>query len=108
MDASSFDAYVTGRTLTYRYPDGSTGTEAYLSDRRVMWSSRAGICQYGVWYESKGDICFRYDHDPLAKCWTFYNEPGGLRSIYTTNPPYPVIHEMLDRTDPLICNDLSS
>ncbi|MDO6590274.1 MULTISPECIES: hypothetical protein [Rhodobacterales] len=109
MDAARFGAHVTGRTITYLYVhDGSTGIERYLSGRRVMWSSTAGICQHGVWYESKGDICFRYDHDPEPKCWTVYDEPGGMRGVYTTRAPFTVIREMEDRDDPLICNDLSS
>ncbi|WP_106744726.1 hypothetical protein [Yoonia maritima] len=109
MGATDFEAHVEGRTLVYRYlADNSIGIERYLAGRRVMWSSQAGICQYGVWYESKGDICFRYDHDPEPKCWTVYDEPGGLRGIFTNRPPFTVIREMPDRNDPLICSDLSS
>ena len=109
MDAARFDAHVTGRTVTYLYlHDGSTGIERYLANRRVMWSSQAGICQHGVWFESKGDICFRYDSDPEPKCWTVYDEPTGMRAVYTNRAPFTVIREMEDRDDPLICNDLSS
>ncbi|WP_394178026.1 hypothetical protein [Yoonia maritima] len=109
MDASTFEAHVEGRTVIYEYiANGNIGIERYLPGRRVMWSSKAGICQYGVWFESKGDICFRYDDDPEPKCWTVYDEPGGIRGVYTTRPPFTVIRELPDRDDPLICNDLSS
>ncbi|SFR36013.1 hypothetical protein SAMN04488005_0909 [Yoonia tamlensis] len=108
MNATQFETYVEGRTITFLYPGGSTGTESYLTNRRVMWSSQEGICLYGVWYASKGDICFRYDHDPIPKCWRVYLEPDGMRSIFTNNPPYTEIYEMRDRTDPLICHDLNS
>ena len=109
MDAAEFDAHVTGRTVTFR-TDGIAvyGIERYLPGRRVMWSSLDGICQYGVWFESKGDICFRYEGDPEHKCWTIYDEPEGMRGVYTTRPPYTVIYELPDRNDALICNDLSS
>ena len=109
MSAAEFDAYVTGRTITFRTDlNPSYGTERYMEGRRLMWSIAAGICQYGVWFESKGDICFRYEGDPEHKCWTVYDEPGGLRGVYTTRPPFTVIFEVKDRQEPLICNDLSS
>lgn len=109
MDAAAFDAHVTGRTITYRTAQNPLfGMERYLPGRRVMWSTFDGICEYGVWFESKGDICFRYDDDPEPKCWTMYDEPGGMRGIYTTRAPFTVIFEIADRTDPLICSDLSS
>ena len=109
MNAQGFDAYVTGRTITFRTEDNpSFGVERYLPGGRVMWSTFDGICQYGVWFESKGDICFRYEGDPEHKCWTMYNDPDGLRGVYTTRPPATVILEIPDREDPLICNDLSS
>ena len=109
MTAEEFDAYVTGRTITFSTAtDPSFGVERYLPGRRVMWSTFDGTCQYGVWFESKGDICFRYEHDPEHKCWTIYDEPGGLRGVFTTRPNSTVIFEVPDREDPLICNDLSS
>lgn len=109
MGAEEFDAHVTGRTLTYRTESNpSFGVERYLPGRRVMWSTFDGICQYGVWFESKGDICFRYEGDPEHKCWTIHDDPGGIRGVYTTRLPATVIFEIPDRKDPLICNDLSS
>ena len=109
MTAAEFEAYVTGRTITFSTPLNPTyGVERYLPGRRVMWSTFDGICKYGVWFESKGDICFRYDDDPEHKCWTIFDEPGGLRGVFTTRPNTTVIFEVPDREDPLICNDLSS
>lgn len=109
MTAEEFEDYVTGRTITFRTASNpSFGVERYLPGRRVMWSTFNGICRYGVWFESKGDICFRYDHDPEHKCWTIYDEPGGMRGVFTTRPNTTVIFEVPEREDPLICNDLSS
>jgi len=109
MTGEEFDAYVTGRTITFSTATNpSFGVERYLPGRRVMWSTFDGICQYGVWFESKGDICFRYEGDPEHKCWTIFEEPDGLRGVFTTRPNSTVIFEERDREDPLICNDLSS
>ena len=109
MTAAEFGAHVTGRTITYRsLGNPEFGIERYMPGQRVMWSGFDGICQYGVWFESKGQICFRYDGDPEHKCWLVYDEPGGIRGVYTTRPPNTVIFEDPTRDDPLICNDLSS
>ncbi|WP_342078702.1 hypothetical protein [Yoonia sp. SS1-5] len=109
MDAAAFDAHVTGRTITFRTAQNpSFGVERYLPGRRVMWSTFDGTCAYGVWFESKGDICFRYEDDPEHKCWAIYDEPGGIRGVFTNVPNGTEIFEIPDREDPLICNDLSS
>lgn len=109
MTGPEFDAYVTGKTITFRTETNPNfGIERYLPNRRVMWSAFDGTCKYGVWFESKGDICFRYNDVQVPQCWTIYDEPDGLRGLYTTNPNTTVIFELLDREEPLICNDLSS
>ena len=109
MTGPEFDAYVTGRTITFRTTINPLfGIERYLEGRRVMWSAFDGTCKYGVWFESKGDICFRYEDDPEHKCWEIHAEPEGLRGVYTTRPDTTVIYEVPESNAPLICNDLSS
>ncbi len=109
MTAKEFDEHVTGRTVTFLNELGQDyGVERYMEGQRVMWSDFNGTCQYGIWFESKGDICFRYDGDPQHKCWAVYDSPDGMRATYTTSPPHNTIIEDLDRDTPLICNDLSS
>lgn len=110
MSAVEFEAYVTGKTITFRTPNNpSYGIERYLPDRRVMWSDFSGICKYGVWYENKGDICFRYEDVAQAQCWTMFDDgAAGLRGHYTNVPDSTVIFEARDADAPLICNDLSS
>ncbi len=109
MTGAEFDAYATGKTITFRTTTNPEfGVERYLPGRRVMWSTFDGTCRYGVWFESKGDICFRYEDDPEHKCWEISNSANGLRGVYTTRPNTTVIYEVLGRDDPLICNDLSS
>ncbi|PJI92410.1 hypothetical protein BC777_1259 [Yoonia maricola] len=109
MTAEEFDTYVTGRTITFSTAlNPAYGIERYLPGRRVMWSAFDGTCQYGVWYESKGDICFRYDGNPVSQCWTIYDDPNGLRGVFTNVPNTTVIFEVPDSDDALICNDLSS
>jgi hypothetical protein len=108
IGAEAFDDHVTGRTITFRTDTNpSYGIEAYLQDRRVMWSAFDGTCMYGIWYEEDGDICFLYDDDPEPKCWAISLEEGGIRATFT-NVPFGVTIFETDADDPLICNDLSS
>ena len=109
MTGEEFEAHVEGRTITFRSTlNPLYGVERYLPGRRVMWSSQEGICQYGVWFESKGDICFRYEHDPEHKCWAITMEPDGMRVEFTNRPGTLTIFEVPEADTPLICNDLSS
>jgi hypothetical protein len=109
MTAAEFDAYVTGRIVSFG-TEGNPGfgVEQYLDGRRVLWSPGDGSCTRGVWYESKGDICFRYDGDPEPKCWAIYREGAVIRAIYTTRPDTTIIFEAEDYSVPLICDGLSS
>lgn len=104
MTAAEFDAYTIGKTLTFGvWGDQAYGVEQYQSGRRVVWSFLDGECSNGVWYESKGSICFRYDFDPEAKCWKFYDEPNGLRAVFMNRPNTSMLYEAQDSGEPLIC-----
>lgn len=109
MTAAAFEDYVTGRIVSFG-TEGNPGfgVEQYLEGRRVIWSTGDGTCTNGVWYESKGDICFRYDNDPEPKCWAIYRENDGIRAVFTTRPDTTIIFEAEDYTVPLICGELNS
>jgi hypothetical protein len=109
MNAAEFEAHVSGRIVSFgTQGNPGFGVEQYLDGRRVIWSPGDGTCTNGVWYESKGDICFRYDGDPEPKCWAIYQEGTGLRAVFTTRPDTTIIFEAEDYTVPLICDRLSS
>ena len=109
MTAAEFEAYVEGRIMSFGTTSNpSYGVEQYLPNRRVLWSTGNGECTNGVWYESKGDICFRYDGDPEAKCWAIYRDGEGIRAEFTTRPNTTVIFEIEDYTVPLTCDGFTS
>jgi hypothetical protein len=104
MTAAQFDAYTKGKTLTFGVADAQPyGVEQYQDNQRVIWSFLDGACSNGVWYESKGSICFRYDFDPEPKCWKFYNDPKGLRAVFVNRPEMSVLYEAQDSAEPLVC-----
>ncbi len=104
MTAAEFDAYTRGKTLTFgNAGQDAYGVEQYQDNQRVVWSFLDGECSNGVWYESKGSICFRYDFDPEPKCWQFFAEPDGLRAVFMNRPDSSVLYEAQDSQEPLIC-----
>lgn len=82
MTGAEFDAYATGKTLTYAYGGMIFGTEEYLPGRQVRWAFTEDICQFGKWYEKDAAICFVYDHDMEEQCWQFFMTPTGLRALF--------------------------
>ena len=82
MTGAEFDAYATGKTLTYAYDGMIFGTEEYLPGRQVRWAFTKDICQFGKWYEKETAICFVYDHDMEEQCWQFFMTDAGLRALF--------------------------
>lgn len=111
MNAAAFEAYTAGKTIIFGYTgQPAYGIEQYQEGRRVVWQFIGGDCMNGVWYESKGNICFRYDDDPEAKCWKFYDDPAGLRAEFMNRPDGSALYQAQDSTETLHCPgpDLSS
>lgn len=103
MSAAEFDAYVTGKTLTYSQYGEIFGTEEYLPNRRVRWQVTGDICQYGRWYEKGGLICFTYEYSEGEHCWSFWHEDGGLKALSVDDPPESELSEVKDATRGLTC-----
>ena len=103
MTGAEFEAYVSGKTLTFGTAGAPYGMEAYHAGRRVTWAFTGDECQSGEWYEQGANICFTYDFDPNPQCWQFFDEPGGLRAVFVNDPGTTVLYEALDANDKLIC-----
>ena len=79
MTAEEFEAYVTGRTLTFGINGQPYGIEQYLPGRRVIWAFIGEECREGSWFAMGPQICFEYDDEPgRLHCWTFFAGPDGL------------------------------
>ncbi len=78
VTAPEFDAYVTGKTLTWSLGAKVWGTEEYLANRRVQWASAPEDCKLGSWYAEGDRICFAYGGDDNPACWIFRAGPQGL------------------------------
>ncbi|MBL3569270.1 hypothetical protein DSD19_19985 [Rhodovulum sp. BSW8] len=104
MSATAFDRYATGKTLFYASDGHAYGAEQYLSGRRVIWTFLDGECSEGVWYESNGQICFRYEHDPEdPQCWSFFESGGGLMARFENDPAQTELVEVNQSREPLMC-----
>jgi hypothetical protein len=103
MTAEEFDAYVTGKTLTYSQYGQIFGIEEYLPDRKVRWQFTEDECQYGSWFERDGLICFVYEYDPTEHCWTFWKEGDGLAALSVNDAPGSELSEVAQTTQGLSC-----
>ena len=103
MTGAEFDAYATGKTLSYAQDGVVWGSEQYLPGRKVVWAFTEDDCQYGRWFEDRGNICFLYDNDPEAQCWKFFREASGLRAIFMGADGGTSLSEVAQSTKPLNC-----
>jgi len=103
MTGAEFEAYATGKTLSYAQDGVVWGSEQYLPGRKVIWAFTEDDCQYGQWYEDAGNICFLYDNDPDAQCWKFFREASGLRAIFMGADGGTALSEVAQSTTPLNC-----
>jgi hypothetical protein len=103
MTADAFEAYATGKTLTYAYGDQVFGAEQYLPGRQVLWAFKGEECRKGRWYEDAGEICFVYEDDGAPQCWVFYQDASGLRALFTGDPEGSELSEVEQSPEPLIC-----
>ncbi|MDN5787204.1 hypothetical protein [Pseudorhodobacter sp.] len=103
MTGKEFEAYSTGKTLTYASEGQIYGVEQYLTDRRVRWAFVDDTCRIGHWYEDSGNICFVYEHDATPQCWTFHLTNGHLMARFISDPPSTELSEVNQTDQPLAC-----
>ena len=102
VGVAEFEAFATGKTLTYAVGGTVYGAEQYLPGRRVIWAFKGQQCRKGFWYEEAGQVCFVYEDEPAAQCWTFSRDGDGLLAGFTGDPEgaEPV---RVQEGDPLTC-----
>lgn len=103
LTGAEFEAYSTGKTLTYAANGQVYGVEQYLPNRRVRWAFIDDTCRIGHWYEEAGEICFVYEHDATPQCWTFHLDGGKLMARFVSNPPETELKEVNQTNEPLAC-----
>jgi hypothetical protein len=83
VGVAEFEAFATGKTLSYAVGGTVYGAEQYLPGRRVIWAFRGQECRKGFWYEEAGQICFVYEDEPGAQCWTFSRDGDRLQARFS-------------------------
>lgn len=103
LTAQEFDAYATGKTLLYASGGAVWGQEQYLPDRKVLWAFTGEPCEYGVWHEEAGAICFVYEGKPDPNCWLFYRGANGLVAQFLGNGGSDLLSEVGQTSEPMNC-----
>ena len=104
MSAADFEAYVTGRTLTYTDGGVVYGIEEYLPNRRVRWAYLGDQCREGYWYDTDGQICFVYENNPgVPQCWQFTERSGRLSALFMGEENGRELYEAQKSDEPMVC-----
>lgn len=103
MSAAEFEAYTTGKTLTFFSQGQPYGVERYKEDRRVTWSFLDGQCKEGTWYADGPSICFVYEDNPTPQCWLFFRQPDGLSALFEGEPGQTELYSAGESTDDMLC-----
>lgn len=107
MGASEFEAYSTGKTLTYAEGGQVWGQEEYLPGHQVVWAFTDQPCEFGTWTESRTadnapQICFVYTDNPDTNCWQFFLGKGGLTAIFVGGSS-TALSEVAQTNEPMQC-----
>lgn len=103
LTGPEFEAYTTGKTLTFSQLGQVYGAEQYLPGRKVRWAFKGDTCRNGSWYEEADLICFVYDYDPTPQCWTFWRQDGRLTGLFVGDGSGAELSEVAQSPDPLAC-----
>lgn len=103
MTAAEFDAYVTGRTLTYADNGTVYGTEEYRKDQKVIWAFTEAECREGYWFQQGEQICFVYEDPNDPQCWLFFKGPRGLQAQFMGLGESTPLSEVEQSAGPMSC-----
>jgi hypothetical protein len=103
MSPSEFEAYSTGRTLTYAESGVIYGIEEYLPGRRVRWAFSQDECRDGYWYPDGQDVCFVYEDNPEPQCWSFTKSESGLIARFLGGDNGRELYEARQSEQPMQC-----
>lgn len=85
MSAAEFEAWSSGKTLTYADDGAVWGSEMHLADRQTLDDGDGGQCNAGRWYPQGDAICFTYDISPGPFCWRFLRDGDQVFAEVATN-----------------------
>lgn len=105
MTAEEFEAYVTGRTLTFGLEGTIYGIEEFRPGRRTTWAFITEECRHGRWFPRDEQICFIYEGDApgVEHCWIFWETENGLNARFMGDGAATELYEALNSPQPLVC-----
>jgi hypothetical protein len=105
MTAQDFDAFATGKTLTYQRSGQLFGTEEYLPGRKVRWYETGKGCSNGTWFAQDQSICFTYTGSPEPACWIFVRSGDRVVAHSMDDAPGDQPFQVAPRDTPLSCTE---
>ncbi|GLS88875.1 hypothetical protein GCM10010873_38490 [Cypionkella aquatica] len=103
MTGAAFEAYVSGKTLTYAMDGEVYGTEQYKPGRKVIWAFTEDECREGSWYENGPQICFVYEDPNDPQCWLFFMGARGMTAQFIGEGGSGDLSEVAQSQGPMPC-----
>lgn len=103
MTPEAFEAYSTGKTLSYSVDGRVYGTEVYKPGHQVIWAFTKDECREGHWYAQGPEVCFVYEDPNDPQCWLFYLRGDQLWAQFTGDGPEAPMSQVADADGPLSC-----
>ena len=103
MTAAAFEAYVSGKILTYALDGMVYGTEQYKAGRKVVWAFTEDECRQGYWYEQGPQICFVYEDPDDPQCWLFFMGSAGMKAAFMGDGLGADLSEVAQTAGPMGC-----
>ncbi|MEM9047448.1 MAG: hypothetical protein AAGC92_01905 [Pseudomonadota bacterium] len=86
LGEEGFRALAEGQTLWFEQGGVPFGAEQYFDGGRTLWRPEGGLCEYGIWYEQDGAICFVYENGTGPQCWQVLRRDGEVFARSLSDP----------------------
>ncbi len=103
MSPDEFDAWATGKTLTYSLDGLVLGAEAYLPGRTVRDADIGGPCFDGAWHAEGDAVCFVYPARDGTHCWHFWRDGTDVFAKPLSAAPEDPAQLVTKAATPLAC-----
>lgn len=103
MSPAEFEAWSTGKTLSYSIGGDILGSEAYFPGRTVRDADTGGPCIDGTWHAQGDAVCFVYPARDGVHCWTYWRDGAAVFAKPLAAAPEDPPQRVTEAASPLTC-----
>jgi hypothetical protein len=103
MSPEEFEAWSTGKTLSYSVEGLVLGSEAYFPNRSVRDADTGGPCLDGTWHTEGDAVCFVYPARDGTHCWLYWRDGATVFAKPLDAAPEDPSQLVTEAATPLAC-----